>query len=438
MKSKGVPVKNILITLGIMLLASCLALMVSMLDIWPARDAGEAVIYVTRDGSGNYNCDGVSDQVEINKALADVYLSGGGVVRLKSGTYVIDDTIVVNSNTVLEGDGWSTVIKLKSSPGWPKYKGMIENANKDDSSAPDINITIRNLKIDGNRQHQAEDHGVGYHYAIYLANVQGTVLSGLWAGNNLSDSIFVRNNNNKVTNLLIENSTLNNSGHSSVYLISTNNVIIRKNDIDVSVNSGVRAHDSNHIVISSNIISSKQPGTSSNWGIQLTQTGNAVVNDVLIENNRIYNTPMAGILLSGSPSEPACASGVRIRGNSIYHTGSIDQDFPKGGIAINNFNNVLIEDNAIFNNCGSGIYFSDYTPSVGWNLRAIVRNNIISNNTGYGLSTGGLNACFTTSNNRIWGNNLGNYMGASPGTGNRCVSLLGYGPDRMRTQQSTR
>ena len=36
-----------------------------------AKPSGE-IVYVTTDGSGDFNCDGIDDQVEINKTLAYV------------------------------------------------------------------------------------------------------------------------------------------------------------------------------------------------------------------------------------------------------------------------------------------------------------------------------------------------------------------------------
>jgi len=39
-----------------------------------------AIVYVDTDGTGNYNCDGTNDHVEINKALAYIDSIGGGTV----------------------------------------------------------------------------------------------------------------------------------------------------------------------------------------------------------------------------------------------------------------------------------------------------------------------------------------------------------------------
>ena len=70
------------------------------------------VITVAGDGSGNYNCDGKDDQVQINQALATAAKNPGTIVRLKgSFRYMISDTILLGSNAILEG-GPGVTLKL--------------------------------------------------------------------------------------------------------------------------------------------------------------------------------------------------------------------------------------------------------------------------------------------------------------------------------------
>ncbi len=76
------------------------------------------IIYVAGDGSGDFNCHGKSDQVQINQALQFVAKNPGyTTVHLKGPfTYVIDDTLLIGSNTILEGDS-TAVIKLADHAG---------------------------------------------------------------------------------------------------------------------------------------------------------------------------------------------------------------------------------------------------------------------------------------------------------------------------------
>ena len=75
-------------------------------------------IYVSRDGSGDYNCDGVDDHVQINQALNYVNgLSGQNTVYLKGpATYIINGECTIYSNTTLTGDS-SACIKLVNNAG---------------------------------------------------------------------------------------------------------------------------------------------------------------------------------------------------------------------------------------------------------------------------------------------------------------------------------
>ena len=57
------------------------------------------IVYVATDGTGDYNCDGTNDEIEINQALSYIDSQGGGTVHLKTGTYIIDNQINIYSNT---------------------------------------------------------------------------------------------------------------------------------------------------------------------------------------------------------------------------------------------------------------------------------------------------------------------------------------------------
>ena len=60
------------------------------------------IVYVAGDGSGNYNCDGESDQIEINAALDFVAEHAEyTTVHLKgSNTFWIDDPVYIAANTM--------------------------------------------------------------------------------------------------------------------------------------------------------------------------------------------------------------------------------------------------------------------------------------------------------------------------------------------------
>jgi len=106
-------------------------------------------IIVATDGSGDYNCDGTDDQTEINEAISNLP-AGGGIVRLKKGTYLITGLVeILKDNVVLEGEGAATLIKAADASNL----GDLVRVGNGGVTAYS-NVVIRNLKIDGNQANQ--------------------------------------------------------------------------------------------------------------------------------------------------------------------------------------------------------------------------------------------------------------------------------------------
>jgi hypothetical protein len=94
--------------LGTLFLVTCL-----ILTTVPAvlGSPSAPVVHVAGDGSGNFNCDGKEDNVQINQALQFVAENPGYTTVYLKGpfTYAIDDTLLIGSNTILEGDSSATI-----------------------------------------------------------------------------------------------------------------------------------------------------------------------------------------------------------------------------------------------------------------------------------------------------------------------------------------
>jgi len=104
-------------------------------------------IIVATDGSGDYNCDGTADEVEINDALSNLP-STGGIVLLKKGTYNIAGSIdMLKSNVVLQGEGKATKIFLSNSAN----VDMIRVGN---GTTIVNDCVVENMTVDGNRVNQ--------------------------------------------------------------------------------------------------------------------------------------------------------------------------------------------------------------------------------------------------------------------------------------------
>ncbi len=147
------------------------------------------IIYVAGDGSGDYNCHGKSDQVQINQALQFVAKNHAyTTVHLKGPfTYVIDGTLLIGSNTILEGDS-TAVIKLANHAGWPAMKPLIQQM----SSKGNENITVRGFEVNGNYAGNSEiTLGRGYYNIMYFINSKNIKVYNMYMHDGMGDGLRI-------------------------------------------------------------------------------------------------------------------------------------------------------------------------------------------------------------------------------------------------------
>ncbi|AKB18047.1 MULTISPECIES: right-handed parallel beta-helix repeat-containing protein [unclassified Methanosarcina] len=389
-------------------------------------------VYVAGDGSGNFTCDGSDDQVEINQALAyvaenrqysTVYLKGPNI-------YDISDSILIGSNTVLEGDS-TAVIKLKDKAGWPVGKPLITQID----SAGIHRVTIKGFEINGDHDHnQDKKKGDGYYNMIHFLNSKNIQVHDMYLHDGHGDGLKV----DKGSNIQFYNNKVYKLGHDGLYAIECTNVEAWNNTITCRTNSGLRIWNSNHIKFHDNVIDSFYDWSAGGPGI-LIEKSTGIVNDVEIYNNTIHNTYGPGIWLIGYgesyPEEEA--QNVHIHHNTFYNTGTNPGIDWVGGIVTSGFYDTLIE-----NNVFDGIYHAaiiNMYPSVstgtgdpvdlspqGTGYITVIRNNIIVNTqkrtkdpdgTGYAV----INYLpethtFVLDNNCLYNNVGGNYKNANSTT----------------------
>jgi parallel beta-helix repeat protein len=180
--------------------------------------SGGAVASKNPDAADYVNTSTTSAQTQINAALTAVG-SAGGTVYLMEGTYIIDGSISIPDNVTLAGSGQGTIIKLKS--GMTMSRSAIVNTN----TTTGTNVTVRDLKLDGNKAGQGNSVGMA---GIDFNNMGGgsgssarqgariyNVHSANWyyaGGSNcqIGIGICLRNSNN---NILSNNTALANSTH---------------------------------------------------------------------------------------------------------------------------------------------------------------------------------------------------------------------------------
>ena len=95
---------------------------ISILTV-PCLALTSTTVYVAGDGSGDFNCDGLDDHIQINNALDYAAQDHKYHLYLKGPfTYVINDTLRISSNTTLTGDS-TAVIKLANSVSLANREG---------------------------------------------------------------------------------------------------------------------------------------------------------------------------------------------------------------------------------------------------------------------------------------------------------------------------
>ncbi|KKG10341.1 hypothetical protein EO98_13550 [Methanosarcina sp. 2.H.T.1A.6] len=360
--------KGILILLLITLVAS--------VTIALSTAPSEMTVYVNTDGSGDFNCDGTDDQVEINKALEYVAEHPElTTVHLKGpNTYVISGSIFIGSNSILEGDS-TAVIKLEDKADWPLDKPLITQID----SSGNQNITIRGFEIDGNHDGNKEKgRGKGYYNLIHFLNCKNIQVYDMYMHDSHGDGLKVV----KGSNIQFYNNTIYKLGHDALYIIYSSNVKAWNNKITCRTNSGLRVYNGNQVKFYNNIINSEGEGGA---GIEIQKAGSStVMNDIEIYNNLLYETNTAGIWITGygSTYSKDSAKNIYIHNNKFYKTGINPGADWAGGIVLNGFYDTLIENN-LFDGCyGAAIAHKEVDEeftSTGTGYTTIARNNIIIN-----------------------------------------------------------
>jgi hypothetical protein len=404
----------------------------------PPDVPSNSIVWVAGDGSGNFTCDGIDDQVEINQALAyvaenpqltTVYLKG-------PNTYVLSDTVFVGNETILEGDP-AAVIKLIDHADWPVFKPMITQIN----STGIHNVTVKGFEIDGNHDNNLDKKkGYGYYNMIHFRNCSDIRVHDMYMHDGHGEGLKVDNG----YNITFYKNRINKTGHNGLFAENCQYVYGWDNNITVRTDSGFRLRNSNHVKIYDNEIDSFYHWSAGGAGILIEKT-TGVVNDIEVYNNTIQKTYGPGIWLIGCfQSYPRDdAKNVHIYSNMFKSTGTNPTIDWVGGIVTSGFYDTLIENNTfdgvyhgaviqMYPTGGTHIYPTynnsghiDLSPK-GTGYTTIVRNNIIANTrqrskdpagTGYGV----INYLPEThtivlDNNCLYNNFAGNYLNCTSTT----------------------
>jgi len=224
--------------LGTLFLVTCL-----ILTTVPTVLGGEhtQVITVAGDGSGEYNCDGVEDNVQINQALEYAAANPGTTVQLKGPfTYDIADSLLIGSDTTLEGDSGVTIKLADGLPVWggressiSEKKAMIMIRGGSASS-----VAIKNIVVDGSQSDYYPDVRLGtscYNMATII-NCNGLTIKGVTFQNGCNDAMLI----SQSSNVVIDSVTVNKCGHDGVYAYHVDGITVKNCNFINRTNSSVR------------------------------------------------------------------------------------------------------------------------------------------------------------------------------------------------------
>jgi polygalacturonase len=199
------------------------------------------VINVAGDGSGDFNCDGKDDHVQINQALESAANNPGATVHLKGPfTYVIGDSLRIGSNTILEGESGATIKLAKGLPVWGGRGSSIsaEKAMLMIRGSSATSVTIRNLTVDGSQSDYYPHITLGWssYNMATLIGCNGLTIRNVTFKNGCNDAMLM----SKCSNVMIDTVTVNKCGHDGVYAYNINGITVKNSKFINRTNSSCR------------------------------------------------------------------------------------------------------------------------------------------------------------------------------------------------------
>ena len=211
--------------LGILFLVTCF----NLTTVPPVLGGENShVVTVAGDGSGDFNCDGNNDHVQINQALGYAANHPGTTVYLKGPfKYIIGESLLIGSNTVLQGDSGVTI---KLAPGLPVWGGRGSDISESKAmlmirggSATDV--TIKGITVDGSQSDYYPNVRLGtscYNMAT-LVGVNGLTIESCLFKNGCNDAMLI----SKSSNVIIDSVIVNYPGHAGVYAYDVNKITVK-------------------------------------------------------------------------------------------------------------------------------------------------------------------------------------------------------------------
>ncbi len=336
---------------------------------------------------------GAADQNDINQELQQ-----GGIIHLPAGNYTLTGSIILQSNTILEGEP-GTVITIPDHAGWPAWKSLISGNGVQ-------NVTIRNLKINANSNGNSETpHGAGYYNCIYMIDCDNVQVYNCTFHDGLGDGLRIK----RSKNIEFYNNLVYRLGHEGFFGIESQYIECFNNRITTRTNSGLRIWNSANVKFHDNIIDAQLDAGGGDPGIQI-EDSNGTVSNVEIYNNVLNRTWGKGVWLVAYDAGVSNTQKVLIHHNLFYKIGQSYNIPSTGGIVNDGF-----QGTQIYNNVFDGVKNNAFRNQAGGQV-TVIKDNVFTNTiqhtaisqTGTGYAIADLvGANLSVTNNSFYNNENG-------------------------------
>jgi hypothetical protein len=305
------------------LVAAGLCVALTSLVARPAQAAPQApVVYVARDGTGDFNCDGSSDNIEIQDALNYVAANPSFTsVYLKTGTYSISDTMTVSSNTELTGDK-QAIIRLIDNIGWQSESSSIFVGTRVQ------NFKVHGFEIDGNRDNQSYISGDHPYYILVLLKLSKNIeFYDMHLHHSWGDGLKVQNSMNEpdIDNISFHDNQIEYLGHEGAYLLYLTGAKLYNNRIITASNSGCRIDSCDQVEMYNNDIQGSTTYTSTGPCIEIQNSVSDSLTDVVIHDNYLHDSRGNGIWAFDTAQKTGTR--IHVHHNVFKNTGNFQSDF---------------------------------------------------------------------------------------------------------------
>ena len=361
----------------------------ALVNIPIALCATQSVIYVAGDGTGNYNCDGKDDQVQINQVLEYAANYPGTTVYLKGPfVYDIGSSCLIGSNTELTGDS-SAKLRLANYVGWTTANAgtpIIGQIGGTGSIVHDIKI--HGFEINGNEGAQSGSGGLDLYRIISFRGSSTAPVYNIRVYNmNLHDAKGEGFRCTFGKNIYYYNNVGNNLQHTCVMYSRVNSGEIHNNIAHQCSCAGDRLDNCQNIIIDNETISPYSGVTTyvkdskgyavSDVGVQIANSASSPSTSNIIIRDCNIMSGVNGVLFDSLND----ASNVNCYDNVIHDSGYENEGVTRnGGIGISNCGNgITIQNNDITGSYVAGINVN--TAISDTHTVAVKNNNIMYGKT---------------------------------------------------------